>query len=87
MWQGITWTNANTGHWWIYALLCLDELINGLIISEGFGGFHKDTFLPLSPPGWRGIVVTVRAGEWAGGRVYGRPAGRAAAKLAEPISL
>ena len=31
--------------------------------------------LPLSPPGWRGIVVTVRAG------------GRAAAKLAEPISL
>ena len=32
-------------------------------------------FLPLSPPGWRGIVVTVRA------------AGRAAAKLAEPISL
>ena len=32
-------------------------------------------FLPLSPPGWRGIVVTVRAG------------GRAAAKLAEPISL
>ena len=36
-------------------------------------------FLPLSPPGWRGIVVTVRAG--------GRAAGRAAAKLAEPISL
>ena len=34
-----------------------------------------DLFLPLSPPGWRGIVVTVRA------------AGRAAAKLAEPISL
>ena len=24
-------------------------------------------FLPLSPPGWRGIVVTVRAGGWAGG--------------------
>ena len=32
-------------------------------------------FLPLSPSGWRGIVITVRAG------------GRAAAKLAEPISL
>ena len=26
-----------------------------------------DLFLPLSPPGWRGIVVTVRAGGWAGG--------------------
>ena len=25
------------------------------------------TFLPLSPPGWRGIVVTVRAGRRAGG--------------------
>ena len=25
------------------------------------------TFLPLSPPGWRGIVVTVRAGGRAGG--------------------
>ena len=32
------------------------------------------TVLPLSPPGWRGIVVTVRAG------------GRAAAKIAESIS-
>ena len=29
-------------------------------------------FLPLSPSGWRGIVVTVRAG----GRVGGRPGGR-----------
>ena len=38
-----------------------------------------EQFLPLSPSGWRGIVVTVRAG--------GRAAGRAAAKLAEPISL
>ena len=38
-----------------------------------------ELFLPLSPPGWRGIVVTVRAG--------GRAVGRAAAKLAEPISL
>ena len=32
-------------------------------------------FLPLSPPGWRGIVVTVRAGGrvggWAGGRAGG----------------
>ena len=36
-------------------------------------------FLPLSPPGWRGIVVTIRAG--------GRVVGRAAARLAEPISL
>ena len=35
--------------------------------------------LPLSPLGWRGIVVMVRAG--------GRVAGRAAAKLEEPISL
>ena len=26
-----------------------------------------DLFLPLSPSGWRGIVVTVRAGGWAGG--------------------
>ena len=29
-------------------------------------------FLPLSPPGWRGIVVTVRAA----GRAAGRPSGR-----------
>ena len=29
-------------------------------------------FLPLSPPGWRGIVVTVRAGGRAGGRSGGR---------------
>ena len=36
-------------------------------------------FLPLSPPGWRGIVVTVRAGGRAGGWA-------AAAKLAEPTS-
>ena len=28
-------------------------------------------FLPLSPSGWRGIVVTVRAGGWAGGRAGG----------------
>ena len=28
---------------------------------------HLLSFLPLSPPGWRGIVVTVRAGGWAGG--------------------
>ena len=27
------------------------------------------TFLPLSPPGWRGIVVTVRAGGRLGGRL------------------
>ena len=27
----------------------------------------RHTFLPLSPPGWRGIVVTVRAGGRAGG--------------------
>ena len=33
----------------------------------------RHTFLPLSPPGWRGMVVTVRAG----GRVAGRPGGRA----------
>ena len=31
----------------------------------------KQQFLPLSPPGWRGIVVTVRAGGWAGGRAGG----------------
>ena len=36
-------------------------------------------FLPLSPPGWRVIVVTVLAG--------GRAAWRAAARLAEPIFL
>ena len=29
-------------------------------------------FLPLSPPGWRGIVVTVRAAGRAGGRSGGR---------------
>ena len=28
---------------------------------------HQGQFLPLSPPGWRGIVVTVRAGGRAGG--------------------
>ena len=33
--------------------------------------------LPLSPPGWRGIVVTVRAGGRAGGRTGGRAGGRA----------
>ena len=38
-------------------------------------GVSDLTYLPFSPPGWRGIVITVRAG------------GRAAAKLAEPISL
>ena len=27
----------------------------------------QGSFLPLSPPGWRCIVVTVRAGRWAGG--------------------
>ena len=32
-------------------------------------------FLPLSPTGWRGIVVMVQAD------------GRAAAKISEPISL
>ena len=36
---------------------------------------ENHAFLPLSPPGWRGIVVTVRA------------VGRADARLAEPISL
>ena len=30
------------------------------------------SFLPLSPPGWRGIVVTVRAGGLAVGRSGGR---------------
>ena len=29
------------------------------------------SFLPLSPPGWRGIVVRVRAGGQAGGRAGG----------------
>ena len=28
----------------------------------GVGGIYVFIFLPLSPPGWRGIVVTVRAG-------------------------
>ena len=37
-----------------------------------YHSFHKLQFLPLSPSGWRGIVVTVRAG----GRVGGRPGGR-----------
>ena len=32
-------------------------------------------FLPLSPSGWRGIVVTVRAGGRAGGWVGGRAGG------------
>ena len=30
---------------------------------------RKKRFLPLSPPGWRGIVVTVRAGGRPGGRL------------------
>ena len=34
-------------------------------------------FLPLSPPGWRGIVVTVRAAGRAGGRAGGLAGGRA----------
>ena len=33
------------------------------------------TFLPLSPPGWRGIVVTVRAGGRADWRSGGRAGG------------
>ena len=32
---------------------------------------HRAPFLPLSPPGWRGIVVTVRAGGRVGGRAGG----------------
>ena len=48
-----------------------------------YGNIFFMHFLPLSPPGWRGIVVKVRAG----GRAGGWAAGRAAAKLAEPISL
>ena len=51
-------------------------IVCNVFISDIFEMFYA--FLPLhalSPPGWRGIVVTVRAG------------GRAAAKLAEPISL
>ena len=38
-----------------------------------FGPFWP--FLPLSPPGWRGIVVMVRAGGRTGGRVGGRAGG------------
>ena len=38
-------------------------------VSHPFS-FHNN-FLPLSPPGWRGIVVTVRAGGWVGGRAGG----------------
>ena len=38
---------------------------------------YQDRFLPLSPPGWRGIVVTVRAGGRTGGRAGGRTGGRA----------
>ena len=37
---------------------------------------YVTNFLPLSPPGWRGIVVTVRAGGRAGGRTGGRAGGR-----------
>ena len=61
---------------------CLEEAWNHIIKSPRYtgGGFM---FLPLSPPGWRGIVVTVRAG----GRTGGRAVGGAAARLAEPISL
>ena len=38
-------------------------------------------FLPLSPPGWRGIVVTVRAGGRAGGRADWRAGGRSGGRL------
>ena len=38
-------------------------------------------FLPLSPPGWRGIVVTVRAGGRAGGRADWRSGGRSGGRL------
>ena len=34
-----------------------------------------EDFLPLSPPGWRGIVVTVRAAGLVGGRAGGRAGG------------
>ena len=35
--------------------------------NGGISTSNKHHFLPLSPPGWRGIVVTVQAGGRAGG--------------------
>ena len=44
----------------------LSNILMFLFKSNDLNLLHI-TFLPLSPPGWRGIVVTVRAGGWAGG--------------------
>ena len=50
-----------------YGIVCKQyDMINEWV-TEGHS--HIAPFLPLSPPGWRGIVVTVRAGGRAGGRL------------------
>ena len=41
----------------------------GIVFVAGILSYNS--FLPLSPPGWRGIVVTVRAAGRAGGRAGG----------------
>ena len=47
--------------------LCCWDVQNFDLIDLLFFKFEQSMFLPLSPPGWRGIVVTVRAGGRVGG--------------------
>ena len=56
---------------WINPIACPASLSVFFLLA----GLVIKSFLPLSPPGWRGIVVTVRAGGRAGGRVGGRAGG------------
>ena len=62
---------------WIIAFVWGIHALDGFIASKIWimmWSFDVD-FLPLSPPGWRGIVITVRAGGRAGGLAGGRADG------------
>ena len=54
---------ARSADYWIFS--SGKHFCGRLRLSFCLCGYHS--FLPLSPPGWRGIVVTVRAGGRAGG--------------------
>ena len=64
-------------HIYIYMSLGLNELSHRFHDTVSSSRFAGNAFLPLSPPGWRGIVVTVRAGGRAGGLADWRAGGRA----------
>ena len=61
----IPWSYTQTHtHTYIYIYMHLHW---GLDDKTHITKISWPSFLPLSPPGWRGIVVTVRAGGRAGG--------------------